>query len=101
MTAKPRMGDKVHYYDPKMTGRVGLSTGWRGRGTGPYLAIVTNERLEDSKLDIALFLPQAGGGVIFMLDIEEKPFLKDDEEAKKPYWDWADTISKARAMKGA
>ena len=96
---KPKLGQQVHYFDPKMTGRVGLTTGWRARGTGPYLAFVTNERAADDKLDIALFLPQNGGGVMFLTDIPHKPDLKEGEEARLPYWDWTDPLAKARAAK--
>jgi hypothetical protein len=98
---KPKMGDQVHYYDPKMTGRVGLTTGWRGRGTGPYLAFVTNEKVEGDKLDLAIMMPQSGGGVMFVVDVGEKPEVEvKDRPTDRPYWDWASPTAKARAAKG-
>jgi hypothetical protein len=95
------MGDQVHYYDPKMTGRVGLTTGWRGRGIGPYLAFVTNEGADGDKLDLAIMMPQSGGGVIFVVDVPEKYPEVKDRPADKSYWDWASPTAKARASKGS
>ena len=92
---KPNMGDQVNYYDPKMTGRVGLTTGWRGRGTGPYLAFVTNEKVEGDKLDLAIMMPQSGGGVMFVVDVGEKYETLNDRPADRPYWDWASPLAKA------
>lgn len=101
MTTKaltPRMGDQVHFFDPKITGRVGWNNGFRGRGNGPYLALVTNVPGKGQELDLALFMPQAGGGVQFVIDVKGP---EGERNWDTPHWDWTDPLQKARAAKRA
>lgn len=104
----PRLGEQVHFFDPKIVGKVGWTTGFRGRGNGPYLAIVTNETSpgKQGRLDLAILMPQAGGGVQFVVDVPYNPEGEDgttatDVPRDSSYWDFADDLAKARAVKRA
>lgn len=104
----PRLGEQVHYYDPKITGKVGWNTGFRGRANGPYLAMVTNEKTggAHARVDLAIFMPQAGGGVQFVIDVPFNPVGEDGSQAagvpaESAYWDFMDPLAKARAVKRA
>lgn len=102
----PKLGEIVHFYDPKIVGKVGWNTGFRGRGNGPYLATVTNEKTagDFGKVDLAIFMPQAGGGVMFVVDvpfnpINEEGLVSSDIPRDSSYWDFADSLAKGRAVK--
>lgn len=94
MKLKPALGEQVHYFDPSLATKAGFMTGYGGRKTGPYVAIVTNDL--GSGLTLALLLP------------EYQPFSsfkglphKDDAQTNQPYWDWKDPLQKGRAQKRA
>ena len=89
--AKPRVGETVDFYDPKLVDRIGFAGGYSGRGIGPYVAIVTND-LGDG-LTLFLLLPMTPGHCV------EKIKHKDDAVNDQPYWDWIDPLQKARAVK--
>lgn len=102
----PKLGEAIHYHDPKIIGRVGWNTGFRGRGNGPYLATVTNDKTagDFGRIDLAIFMPQAGGGVMFVVDVPYNPIKEDgtrvaDIPHDSAYWDFADGLAKGRAVK--
>lgn len=95
--AVPALGEQVHYFDPKIPGRVGYPNGMRGRGAGPYLAVVVNELVGGQQLDLAIFKPMAGGGVENVIDVKGPDIERQNKDL--PYWDWSSPTQKARAEK--
>jgi hypothetical protein len=94
MKLKPALGEQVQYFEPAILKKVGYTTGHDGRGAGPYLALVTNNR--GAGLKVCIFFP----------DYPPFPSLghvphKDDATKDQPYWDWTHPTQQARAQKRA
>lgn len=90
---KPQLGDQVHIYYPNIHQRVGFTNGHDGRGEGPYLGLVTNER--GAGLAVAIFIPPHG------LPDCRRVMGKGESGPGDPYWDWTSPLDKARAVKRA
>lgn len=93
--SKPTVGRMVHFFDPGVVKKIGLTTGYNGRGAGPYAAVVTNDL--GSGLELFIFYPGTPGWTA-------KAVLEKDDEVRKPdepYWAWPDALAKARAAKAA
>lgn len=91
MAAKPTVGRIVHYFDPKLTSRIGWPEGYGGRGIGPYAAIVTND--VGAGLSLRVLFPEVEP--LRLNAVPEKPEVDSD----KPYWTWPTAIEKARASR--
>jgi hypothetical protein len=81
MAQKATVGRIVHFYDPRITKRIGWNQGYGGRGEGPYAALVTND-IGDTGLTLWVFPPDVAAQAV-------KGILHKDEAAPgNPYWVW-------------
>lgn len=91
MTAKPEVGEVVHYFDPKIVQRIGWTEGFGKRGKGPYAAIVSNDL--GNGLSLLVLFPGVGGHQT------ENVAGPESDHGDKPYWDFRNASQKARAQK--
>lgn len=89
---KPGLGKAVHYYDPNITDRIGRRMGYGGRGAGPYHAVVTNDI--GAGVELFVFFPETPGHALQAVSHKD-----DARPVGKGYWDWTDSMAKARAAK--
>ena len=94
--AKPRVGETVDFYDPKLVDRIGFAEGYSGRGAGPYAAVVVNDN--GPGLDLFVIYP-AKQPPFVQEKVIEKPEKEPAHAELKPYWDWNSAAQKARAAK--
>ena len=90
--AVPKLGDFVHYFDPRILSRIGWTQGYADRNAGPYIALVTNENCTGGRVDLTVFLP---GVPPFIINKVAGP--ETDKTADEVYWGWKDPAQKARA----
>lgn len=90
-TAKPLVGEIVHFYDPPLLKRMGFHEGYGRRGIGPYAALVVNDL--GTGLELQVFFPQ------LQPTFTQSKIPEKSEGTEKPYWDWTSAIQKARAQK--
>lgn len=95
---KPRVGETVDFYDPKLTDRIGFPRGYEGRGQGPYAAIVVNDL--GPGLDLFVMYP-AKQPPFVQEKVIKKPETEPAAAELKPYWEWTSATQKARAAKRA
>ena len=94
MSNHPRVGTDVYYYNPNIIQRVGLITGYGGRGAGPYAAKVTNNA--GPGVSLVLFFPG-----LLPMTLDAVPFEDDAKtlDKDKGYWAFHDPLAKDRYLK--
>lgn len=92
----PGLGEQVHYFDPKVTTRIGWTNGYANRNEGPYLAFVTNDNCGAGFVDLTVFLPGVPPFIV-----NRVPGPDAVRTAEQVYWDWKNPAQKARASKAA
>ncbi len=101
---KPRICDFVHYYNPRLTQRIGFVEGYGKRFDGPYAALVTNNL--GNGLTLEVHLP--GVAPMELADVPHKdkaPAFISQDGTNHPaqngngYWDWQSPLHAARAAK--
>jgi hypothetical protein len=88
----PSIGRIVHFYDPKLTTRIGWGQGYGGRGTGPYAAMVVNDL--GAGPELAVFTPGHVGGVRH-INVKHKDHV--DRKEDEVYWEFPAVASKKPA----
>lgn len=101
---KPRVGDMVDYFNPRLMQRIGFVEGYGKRFDGPYAAIVTNN-IGDG-LSLVVLLPGVDPMLLDAVPHKEKaPSFTSSDGTNHPgtqgngYWDWRNSSQAARAAK--
>lgn len=103
--ALPKIGTPVHYYDPSIVLKIGLTQGYDGRGIGPYHAVVIND--QGATATLYVYFPGAGPREIKDVEYEDdiaalSPGSTPAQAlAQKGFWSFPTNLAKARHAKEA